>query len=1568
MRSTFSLFWAALVATRVAASPPVRVSLRSSWAAPPFLAEILETISLENPDAFFGLVDDLTDPQVAPAWSSMTPEAIHQAGLEMGIESGRIQDQGTLANVQMNLAMHAAAPKLEAYFNFYDANHAKSHGKRCGSWVDWYGEVVCDVETLAQLVGVEAIDAGSQEIPQPRPKTLSFDHIYPPPSKVVERPPRTAVLYASLDSQNFRELHSYLYKVVNTLDPHVEYIFRYVSPPKTDGPRSFLSGYGVSLDLKKTDYLAIDDRNINAAGVNQATGDQEQKPDPVLPLILSYPANETAPESSVPLTTEELTKLGSNTAQIIADSADPLSVLTQIAQNFPKYASALGRRLIANESIEEELHNNSLRVQRGGNAMWINGLMVDLKDAHPFGLMRLLRKEKVVMQSLIAQGLENLEAVEVLNHQAIAVTQMKESGGMDALFDASDRPEGREITVWFNDMEKDKRYARWNPSFYALLRPPYPGAMPAVKANLFNVVLILDLSKISALNFIGGPMTNIIARDFPLRFGLVPVVETEEGKKMARLFYYLVKTYGRKKTTEFLSLLSQVALPAHMQTETVQWEAVRQLYDKLTATEREEKPEALIASLETILNDESDEALPLEKLLAYQDRLSASLASSPGGHAFFNGKHMTVDEEFLRNLQVEMSTQMQFFQEQVYSGQLTDNDRGETMSNYFYDLPTTSKRRNQYIYPSGSAALRVFNLHDLFTQTLFLASPASYLYPTEFKEISQTLFVIADLDSKDGVEIVKEAIASITANSQTRLGFIHNPVVPSVSEGKERPPVSWLLAHLQKSNLLSKTSRDTLLSVLVEHQPPAENMKQVPLQENELFNTFTDGVSLADIQPELYVDYLKSSRLLSRALKVAPGETAFLVNGRVIGPIGSSKDFHVADFKGLEEYEHRRRADSVIKALSDVTPKLLEDKYLFADVVSMTTSIIASSQQPDPSEVGLFDTPVKPRQKSYQLMDSQYTMFELGDNSTALYNVGVILDPLSETAQKWSSLLQWLSDSEDVYIEVHLNPGRYSEVPLKKFYRYNLIPTLSFDKDGQELKPQAIFESLPVEPIYTMAMDVPTAWLVRPREALYDLDNIQLNKLFPGDNVVEAVFDLDHLVIEGHAREAVSNVAPRGVQLQLVERGVAIDDTQVVANLGYFQFKAVPGVFKLETRPGRSSKIFKLDSAGNEGWDSPTVEQAGDEITVTSFEGLTLYPRLTRRPGMETVDVLEEEQEPAKGVFEDLSSRVMSFFKSPKTEDVSTEVIPVRPQADINIFTVASGLLYERFEFIPHMAEKYNFQYELVTYKWPSWLRAQTEKQRIIWAYKILFLDVLFPMDLKKVIFVDADQIVRADLKELVDLDLEGAPYGYTPMGDDNTDMEGFRFWKTGYWKEFLQGKPYHISALYVIDLLAAGDILRGQYQALSADPNSLANLDQDLPNNIQNQVPIFSLHEDWLWCETWCSKDRLESAKTIDLCQNPLTKEPKLARARQIPEWDEYDQEIARFTRALAEEGKIHSRMATADANVLAGAGPGSGSGSTDVEALKEANTIDVGLAEQPSASPAEVGATAQEPVRDEL
>lgn len=157
-------------------------------------------------------------------------------------------------------------------------------------------------------------------------------------------------------------------------------------------------------------------------------------------------------------------------------------------------------------------------------------------------------------------------------------------------------------------------------------------------------------------------------------------------------------------------------------------------------------------------------------------------------------------------------------------------------------------------------------------------------------------------------------------------------------------------------------------------------------------------------------------------------------------------------------------------------------------------------------------------------------------------------------------------------------------------------------------------------------MDVAPSWHVRPREASHDLDNILLSSLTPSSNV-HALFNLDYLVIEGHAREEQTMQPPRGLQLQLVNSNdTAVADTLVVANLGYLQFRAKPGVYQFEIRPGRGREIFKLASAGTEGWDSSTVEEIGNEITVMSFEGLTLYPRTIRLEGMESVDVLAADE------------------------------------------------------------------------------------------------------------------------------------------------------------------------------------------------------------------------------------------------------------------------------------------------------------------------------------------------------
>lgn len=198
--------------------------------------------------------------------------------------------------------------------------------------------------------------------------------------------------------------------------------------------------------------------------------------------------------------------------------------------------------------------------------------------------------------------------------------------------------------------------------------------------------------------------------------------------------------------------------------------------------------------------------------------------------------------------------------------------------------------------------------------------------------------------------------------------------------------------------------------------------------------------------------------------------------------------------------------------------------------------------------------------------------------------------------------------------------------------------------NSQEVPSEVVFKDLPIDPIYTLAMDVPSSWLVRPRESLYDLDNIQLGQLLPQDDSVKAIFSLDALILDGHAREVTTQAPPRGVQLQLVTptpngETVPIQDTLVVANLGYFQFRVGPGVFGLEIREGRGRKIYTMESVGGLGWESPTVEEAGSEVALTSFEGVTLYPRLRRQPGMEREDVLAEPAESGSGILENITTK-----------------------------------------------------------------------------------------------------------------------------------------------------------------------------------------------------------------------------------------------------------------------------------------------------------------------------------------
>ena len=70
------------------------------------------------------------------------------------------------------------------------------------------------------------------------------------------------VLYADIQTEAFKDFHAILKKLAD--EGVVRYILRYRPPIVSKDKPLFTSGYGVELMLKRTDYIVIDDREVES--------------------------------------------------------------------------------------------------------------------------------------------------------------------------------------------------------------------------------------------------------------------------------------------------------------------------------------------------------------------------------------------------------------------------------------------------------------------------------------------------------------------------------------------------------------------------------------------------------------------------------------------------------------------------------------------------------------------------------------------------------------------------------------------------------------------------------------------------------------------------------------------------------------------------------------------------------------------------------------------------------------------------------------------------------------------------------------------------------------------------------------------------------------------------------------------------------------------------------------------------------------------------------------------------------------------------------------------------------
>ncbi|XP_026349276.3 UDP-glucose:glycoprotein glucosyltransferase 2 isoform X1 [Ursus arctos] len=1475
------------------ASKAVTAHLAAKWPETPLLLEASEFMAEESNEKFWQFLETVQELAIY----KQTESSYSYYNLILK-KAGQFLDNLHINLLKFAFSIRAYSPTIQM-FQQIAADEPPPDG--CDAFVVIHRKHTCKINELKKLL--------KKATSRPRPYLFKGDHIFPTDK---ENLPVT-ILYAEIGTRGFSKFHKVLSEKAR--NGEILYVLRhYIQKPESQ--KMYLSGYGVELAIKSTEYKALDDTQVKT--VTNTTVEDEMETNEVQGFLFQklkerysdLKDNLTAfqkyliesNKEMTPLKVWELQDLSFQAASQIMSTPvyDAIKLMKDISQNFPIKARSL-TRIAVNQLMREEIQENQkglrdrFEIQPGDACLFINGLRVDMSAYDPFSLLDMLKLEGKMMN-----GLHNLG----INKEDVSKFLKLNSRVSDHTYALDIR---HSSVMWINDLENDDLYVTWPASCQELLKPVFPGTIPSIRRNFHNLVLFIDPAQEYTLDFI--KLAELFYyHKIPLRIGFVFIVNTDDevdgaddaGVALWRAFNYIAEE--RDVSQAFISIV--------------------QMYQKV----KNDKILTVDNVKSVLLNLFPDaniwDILGIHSKYDNDRKEGASFYEMTGlgplPQALYNGELFKLEqlnsEELETNVLHRMMDATINLQREVFMGTL--NDRTNVID-FLMEKNNVVPRVNplvlhtkwQYlnlISTSVTADVEDFSTFfflDSQDKSAVIAKNMYYLTQEEDDVISSvTLWIIADFDKPSGRKLLLNALKFMKTSVHSRLGVIYNPT-SKINEENTAISRGVLAAFLtQKNSFL----RNFLRKLAKEETATA-------IYSGEKIKTFlTEGMDKNAFEKKyntVGVNIFRTHQLFCQdVLKLRPGEIGIVSNGKFLGPL--DENFYTEDFYFLEKTTFTNFVEKIkgIVENMDISSKNMSDLVMKVDAL-------------------LSSLPKRASRHDITFLRENHSIITINpEENDMFFDVIAIVDPLTREAQKMAQLLIVLGKIINMKIKLFMNcRGKLSEAPLKSFYRFVLEPELVLVANGIT-GPVATFLDIPEAPLLTLNMITPEGWLVETVHSNCDLDNIHLKDV---ERTVTAEYELEYLLLEGHCFDTVTEQPPRGLQFTLGTKNTpVVVDTIVMASLGYFQLKANPGAWILKLRQGKSEDIYQI--VGHEGTDSQP--DLGDVIVViSSFKSKILEVQVQKKPDKIKEDILTDKEEKKKGMWDSIKSFTRRLHKEKDKKEADV----------LNIFSVASGHLYERFlrimmlsvlrntktpvkfwflknylsptfkEVIPHMAEEYGFQYELVQYRWPSWLHQQTEKQRIIWGYKILFLDVLFPLAVDKIIFVDADQIVRHDLKELRDFDLGGAPYGYTPFCDSRTEMDGYRFWKKGYWASHLLKRKYHISALYVVDLkkfrrIAAGDRLRGQYQALSQDPNSLSNLDQDLPNNMIYQVAIKSLPQDWLWCETWCDDDSKQRAKTIDLCNNPKTKEPKLkAAARIVPEWVEYDTEIRQLLDHLENKKK---------------------------------------------------------------
>ena len=471
------------------------------------------------------------------------------------------------------------------------------------------------------------------------------------------------------------------------------------------------------------------------------------------------------------------------------------------------------------------------------------------------------------------------------------------------------------------------------------------------------------------------------------------------------------------------------------------------------------------------------------------------------------------------------------------------------------------------------------NSKDLMSGTI--SKHIKYLnsHKDESKLHVLTVWTILDLESEQGREIARGALAQLKSSNQLRFGLIFNSAQPGYASKITKAALESQTSNTGLRNILGKVLKEETLKSLQNGKKKLEDYDIPGADMEALINAFN-----AQENSEMFEIHQSFVKKGLNGFEV--GQNGILLNGRIIGPLKSTEHFGADDFNLLDKFSMSSFGEKLVNTLYSNFE--VKGNVGISDLAMKLSSLLVSRPESKTRHTISFSSD----KLSVLKVDPE-------EPSKPSFDIVAILDPVSQGTQKITGVLKSLSKVVNAKIRIFLNcVDKHSELPQKSYYRVVLEPELTFNGQGDLTGgPMAKFLNLPEDPIFTMHYHIPDNWLIEPVKSIYDLDNIKLANVDQGS--VHSEFELEYLLLEGHCFEAYTGNPPRGLQLTLgTKNQPVVMDTIVMANLGYLQLKSSPGRWLMRLREGRSAELYDIVSV--DGQDTNPDEDL--PILISSFQ------------------------------------------------------------------------------------------------------------------------------------------------------------------------------------------------------------------------------------------------------------------------------------------------------------------------------------------------------------------------------